>query len=126
VEAGVVGDVRHARDAEQASVGVDHRRRVVGAVAGALEQVQHDDDAEVAGAPGESVGRRSRHGLGLRRGVGIGRPLRVEGLEGQLGEAGQVRTLAGGLLERRQSERDVGGLLGRRRLLDEGDTHGEV
>ena len=67
VEARVVGDVDHARHAEQRAVGVDDRRAVEGPVAVALEEVEHDDHAELARLALERVGGRAGHGLGQPR-----------------------------------------------------------
>ena len=63
VEAGVVGDVDHAGPAEQRAVRVDDRRAIERAVAVALVQIQHDDDAEFARAARERIRGRARHRL---------------------------------------------------------------
>ena len=51
VEAGIVGDVNHARASQQAAVGVDHRRAVERTIAVTLVEVEHDYDAKFTGFP---------------------------------------------------------------------------
>ena len=95
VEAGVVGDVHHARGAEQTAVGVDHGRGIEGAVAVALEEVEHDDDAEIRRAGGKGIRNGTGDGLGQVSDVGARLFLRIERLERQLGETDDIGARVG-------------------------------
>src|SRR5439155_3467863 len=60
MKTGILGDVHHARDAEEGAVGVDDGRAVEGTGANALEEVHHHDEPQLArgalnGAHGGSV-----------------------------------------------------------------------
>ena len=101
----------HPRPAEQRPVRVDDRRAVESALAVALVQVEHDDDAELPRAPAERVGRRTRNSFGTSpRGVG-GRALRKEAFERELGKDDDRGALSRGPFERLEPAADVRGLV---------------
>ena len=125
MEARIVGDVDHARPAEKRAVRVDDRRAVERPVAVALEEIEHDDDAEVTCRPRKEVGRRARDGLRkLPRRI-PGGPLRMEPLERELRERDDRRPVAGRAREGLEPATHVVILVFGCRLLDEGDSHKE-
>ena len=89
-----------------------------------LVQVDHRDDAKLLRFLLKGLHRRTVERLGQIAKARIGRPLRIEPLEGELGEACQLGAVARGGLERRESARDVCVLVFGGVLLDEGDFHG--
>ena len=123
MEARVLGDVNHPRHAEQRAVRIDHRRAVVGVIAVALVEVDHGDDAELLRLALKRRDRRSVERLGELAKVRLGRTLRIEPFEGELGETRQLRAVAGRGLERGQPARDVGGLVFGGVLLDQRNFH---
>ena len=124
VEARVLGDVGHAGHAQDVAIGVDHRRAVVGLEPVALEEVHHHDHAAIARLLAEGGHGRTVERLGQAAAVAAGGLLRIEPLEGQLGEAHHHGAGGRRLVEGGQSALHVGGLVPGRVLLDEGDLHG--
>jgi hypothetical protein len=123
VEAWVVGDVHHPRAAEERAVGVDDRRAVVASPAVALVEVQYDHHSERGGAGREGLGHGTGHRLSQRARVASRRPLRVEGLEGQLREADQLGASPRRRLEGLEAAAKIVAAVGARVLLDESDLH---
>ena len=102
------------------------RRAVERAGAVALEQVEDDDHAVFGGLGLEGLGDRAGHRFGEAGEVGACRPLRIEPLEGQLGEADEPRAVGGGDVDGLEAGGDVGLLVRCGALLDEGDLHGGI
>ena len=71
----------------------------------------------------ERVGDRSGHRLGEPQRMRVGRMLRIEALERELGEARRPPRPEPRPLDRREPAGDVVGLVGRCVLLDECDFH---
>ena len=69
-----------------------------------------------AGAFGKGVGERSRHRLGEPQRVAVGRVLRIEAFERELGEDGDVGSLSGGGVDGREPAADVVGSCRARRV----------
>ena len=87
MEARVLRDVDHAGAAEQAAVGIDDRRAVEAAAAGALAEGEDDHELEPAGEAAEEIGRRAGNGLGEPGDLLRGRTLRVKAREAEFREA---------------------------------------
>ena len=126
VEAWIVGDVDHPRASEDRTVGVDDRRAIVGTLAIALVQIQDDDDPQLARLPRERVGQRPGNRLGEPPRFRRGRMLRMESLEGELGEGNDRRARARRPLQRRQPPAHVVLFVGGGLLLDERDFHPRI
>ena len=92
-------------------------------LAGAFVEVQHHDHAEVACLGAEEIRRRPWNRLRQVKRHLAGRPLRVEGLEGELGETGDARSRGRSALEGRQTALDIERSRLRGGLLDERDSH---
>ena len=122
VEAGVVRDVDHPRDAEQAAVGVEDRRAVVGSpVVAQLVHVEDGDERELSGPRCHGFGQRTGHGF---RQVGRGRiirSLRKEAVDGELGERDDLGAHLGSDPHRLQGSIQVLPSIGLRLVLNQRD-----
>jgi hypothetical protein len=123
VETRVIGDVNHARAAEQRTVGVNHRRAVVGARAIAFVEVQDDDNAQFARFRGKGIGQRAGHGFGEAERIGVRRPLWMERFEGELGEGDERGPLPRRAFHGGETTANVVVFVGCRVLLDEREAH---
>ena len=123
MEARVLGDVHHPRDAQQRSIGVDHRRRIEGRGVLALEHVQHHDDSVLPRFLAERPDQRTIQRLGKGPNIAGRWMLWMKPLERQLRKAGEPGAVACGCLEVRETARNVELFVPGRALLNEGDFH---
>jgi len=122
MESHPIHDMDHPGRPQQSAIRIDHGRRVVRTFAVSFEDIQDHHDAQLSRSLCESSGRRSRNGLCQSQGLRRRRHLRVEGLEGQLGEAQQLGSLPRRRLQGSQTALAVGLAIGSRSLLNQGDS----
>jgi hypothetical protein len=89
----------HAGNAQQASVGVDDGRGVVGLFTRFFEEVEDRYHTVFLRETGKGPGKRAGYGFGDVEKIALSRPLRIEGRECEFGEGDESGAPADGFFE---------------------------